>query len=136
MFRLIHFHASLCAHSKSLARLIETCSQPLISPSHIASSVELALDCLEHERLQCRMGGVSFALEEVSSVSLRARVQVCLLHEADQTCTIQPVTTSASFVSACGMHIDPNSLCRYIVLLGIASLFPSRAFHKNSPVFE
>ncbi|KAK3754951.1 hypothetical protein RRG08_004071 [Elysia crispata] len=82
--------------------------------SFSCSSVELALDCLRHERMQCQMGGVSFSLEEVSSASLRAQVQVCQLQEANQVCTIQPVTATASFVSACGMHIDKKSLCSIV----------------------
>ncbi|RUS84262.1 hypothetical protein EGW08_007955 [Elysia chlorotica] len=78
------------------------------------SSVELALDCLSHEQMQCQMGGVSFSLEEISTASLKAQVQVCLLKEADQTCTIQPIATTASFVSTFGMHIDEDSLCSIV----------------------
>ncbi|RUS90918.1 hypothetical protein EGW08_001315, partial [Elysia chlorotica] len=99
-------------HKQDMAQCIFDLSREFIEDdSFSCSSVELALDCLEHERMHCELGGVSYSLEEISSPSLRAEVQVCLLKEANQSCTIQPITTTASFVSACGMHIDQQSLC-------------------------
>lgn len=75
--------------------------------------VDDSLQCLEHERMKCEMGGVSFSLDDISASSLRDAAENCLLKEADQTCSILPIITTASFVAR-GGSFESNYLCKLV----------------------
>uniref|UniRef100_A0A2C9LI81 VWFD domain-containing protein n=1 Tax=Biomphalaria glabrata TaxID=6526 RepID=A0A2C9LI81_BIOGL len=102
-------------NTTSLASCVLDLSAEYIQKKEIqCSSASVVLDCIHSKKADCELGGRKDFVDTLSSLNISAEVKVCLIQEANQTCDIGPISTTAVLINTNGLEMSEDDLCNAV----------------------
>ncbi|CAL1529690.1 unnamed protein product, partial [Lymnaea stagnalis] len=78
------------------------------------SSANVALGCLQKNRVECEQGGMTAIIESVNQLNISAEMHMCLIQEANQTCNVETVATTIQYIATNGLAMKEDELCHIL----------------------
>ncbi|XP_059145723.1 uncharacterized protein LOC131932817 isoform X2 [Physella acuta] len=98
-----------------MAACVLDLSTQFVQGDHIqCRSADAALECIKKARVECELGGMRSLVSAMSSLNLDAEIKVCYIQEANQTCDLGPITTTALYINTNGLEMTTEALCKAI----------------------